>query len=214
MGDRYLNRIVDDYEKGTVKPITPITAFDAENVHEAFRFMQKGQHIGKIVIRFPENANDLPTAPSREKLLLKPDVSYFQPGGLGGLGQAIAVWMVDHGARHLIFLSRSGAKNVDPAFFEELGDLGCTTQVFTGDLAKLEDVERAVKQAEKPIAGVMQMAMVLRVGSPFFFYVHKNSLLTAYLPPDRTVLWVRCLGPTGERQSCPRCRRRGTFTRR
>lgn len=82
--------------------------------------------------------------------------------------------MADHGARHLIFLSRSGAKNVDPAFFVELGELGCTTQVFTGDIAKLEDVKRAVQQAEKPVAGVMQMAMVLRVCAPSSFALKKT----------------------------------------
>ncbi|KAL8729504.1 MAG: hypothetical protein Q9166_004676 [cf. Caloplaca sp. 2 TL-2023] len=116
---------------------------------------KNGQHIGKIVIKFPENPDDLPTAPVSEKLILKPDFSYFLPGGLGGLGQAIAIWMVAHGARHLIFLSRSCAKNVDKAFFEELEAMGCTSQVFIGDIAKLEDVKHAVSQAENPIAGVI-----------------------------------------------------------
>jgi KR domain len=71
--------------------------------------------------------------------------------------------MAIHGARHLIFLSWSGAKNVDSAFFEELKEIGCTTQVFVGDISKLGDVKQAVSQAKKPIAGVMQMAMVSRV---------------------------------------------------
>jgi Zinc-binding dehydrogenase len=88
---RYLNRLIEGYEKGVIKPVTPITVYEAENIHEAFRFMQKGQHIGKIVIKFPENPDDLPTAPVREQLIFKADVSYFLPGGLGGLGQAIAV---------------------------------------------------------------------------------------------------------------------------
>jgi len=159
---KYLNRIIDGYNEGIIRPVKPITYFDAENIQEAFRFMQKGQHIGKIVIRFPNDPDALPTAPVIDKLSFKPDVSYFLPGGLGGLGRAIAVWMADHGARHLVFMSRSGAKNTDQAFFEELGQLGCTTQVFSGDLAKLDDVKRVVQQAEKPIAGVMQMAMVLQ----------------------------------------------------
>lgn len=163
---RYLNRIVDGFENGDIKPIKPITTFEAENIHEAFRHMQKGQHIGKIVIKFPENPDDLPTAPVQEELVLKPNASYFLPGGLGGLGQAIAIWMAAHGARHLIFLSRSGAKNVDKAFFEELEAMGCASQVFIGDIAKLEDVQHVVAEAEKPIAGVMQMAMVLRVSHP------------------------------------------------
>lgn len=185
---RYLDRTIDGYEKGIIQPVKPITTFDAENIHEAFRFMQKGQHIGKIVIRFPENPNVLQTAPSTEKLLLKPDVSYFLPGGLGGLGRAIAVWMAEHGARHLVFLSRSGAKNVDQAFFKELGALDCTAQVFTGDIAKLNDVKRAVDQAAKPVAGVMQMAMVLRVSPPTSFWGNVNMLTGTGSCPGSNVL--------------------------
>jgi KR domain len=163
--DRYLNRLIDGYKNGVIIPVKPITVFEAENVHEAFRFMQKGQHIGKTVIKFPKNPDDLPMVPVSEQLVFKSDVSYFLPGGLGGLGQAIAVWMAIHGARHLIFLSRSGAENVDNAFFDELKQMGCTTQVFVGDVSKLEDVKQAVSQAQKPIAGVMQMTMVIRVYS-------------------------------------------------
>lgn len=128
--------------------------------------MQKGQHIGKIVIKFPEDPNVLPTLPVREELRLKPDVSYFLPGGLGGLGLSIAVWLAEHGARHLIFLSRSGKKNVPQSFFDELADMSCSNQVFEGDITSIDDVTFAVKNAEKPIAGVMQMAMVLRVRYP------------------------------------------------
>lgn len=160
---RYLNRIVKGYLEGSVKPIKPITLFEAKNIHEAFRFMQKGQHMGKIVIEFPEDPNSLPTALSQQKISFRSDVSYFLAGGLGGLGQAIAVWMACHGAKHLVFLSRSGESKVDPAFFEELAELGCTTQVLIGDISKLDDVKEVVRQAEKPIGGVLQMAMVLQV---------------------------------------------------
>jgi len=171
---RYLNRIIDCYEKGQIKSITPITIFDASNIHEAFRYMQKGQHIGKIVIKFPESADDLPTATVREKLELRSDVSYFLPGGLGGLGLSIAVWLVERGARHLVFMSRSGGNNVDQSFFDELADMGCSTQVFKGDITSLKDVTHAVKNATKPIAGVMQMSMVLRVS--FLYHLLQLSL--------------------------------------
>jgi len=155
--------MIEYYEKGYIKPVQPMTVFEAADVHNAFRFLQKGQHLGKIVIRFPENPDNLPTAPVHKKLVLSPDVSYFLPGGLGGLGQAIAIWMAEHGARNLVFLSRSGRRNVNSAFFHELEEMGCTAQVFTGNVCSLGDVTNAVKNATKPIAGVMQMSMVLRV---------------------------------------------------
>ncbi|XYI02620.1 non-ribosomal peptide synthase/polyketide synthase [Sorangium sp. So ce1128] len=38
---------------------------------------------------------------------LRPDASYLITGGLGGIGLAVARWMVEHGARRLILMGRS-----------------------------------------------------------------------------------------------------------
>jgi hypothetical protein len=90
-------------------------------------------------------------------------------GGLGGLGQAVSTWMVEHGAKHLIYLSRTAGKTErDRAFFKELEAHGCSIQTFPGSVSVLSDVEYAVKNSSKPIAGVMQMSMVLRVFIPLF----------------------------------------------
>lgn len=155
--------MIDYYNRGLIKPIHPMTVFEAADIHDAFRYMQKGQHMGKIVIRFPDNPDSLPNALVPRQLKLRSDVSYFLAGGLGGLGQAIAIWMAEHGAKNLIFLSRSGGKNVEKSFFNELEELGCSAQVFSGDVSSSEAVNNAVSKAAKPIAGVMQMSMVLRV---------------------------------------------------
>ena len=61
--------------------------------------MQKGQDVGKIVVRFLADRNTLLNALVPRRLELKPDVSYFPAGDLGRLGQAIANWMADHGAK-------------------------------------------------------------------------------------------------------------------
>ncbi|MCC6697661.1 MAG: SDR family NAD(P)-dependent oxidoreductase [Candidatus Hydrogenedentes bacterium] len=37
----------------------------------------------------------------------QPDVAYLITGGLGGLGLRVAEWLADHGAKHLILMSRS-----------------------------------------------------------------------------------------------------------
>ena len=42
---------------------------------------------------------------------LDPRGSYFLAEGLGGLSRSIATWMVEHGARSSIFLSRSAGLN-------------------------------------------------------------------------------------------------------
>ena len=63
------------------------------------RFMQKGNHIGKIVVTMPQNPEELPTKSKKPIFKLREDASYLLVGGLGGLGQAIAVWMAEAGVK-------------------------------------------------------------------------------------------------------------------
>ena len=159
---RLLELTLEQYLKGNFKPITPITTFDAENIKDAFRLMQKGSHIGKIVIKFPQD-NKLLLAPTVPVPEFRGDVSYLLVGGLGGLGKAIASWMASHGAKNLMFLSRSAGKSEeDQAFLKELNVMGSSTQCFPCDGTDPVAVKNAIDQASLPIAGVMQMAMVLR----------------------------------------------------
>jgi NADP-dependent 3-hydroxy acid dehydrogenase YdfG/aryl carrier-like protein len=152
---------VDLYNQGIVQPIRPITTFPANKVEDAFRHLQKGQHIGKICIQFSESP-DLPLVPNITELELRADRTYLLVGGMRGIGASIARWMVSHGAKNLVFLSRSaGEKDEDRALVRELSDMGCQALTFAGDVADLATVERVVSGVAVPIAGVIQLAMVL-----------------------------------------------------
>lgn len=144
-----------------------MTVFQGSKVEEAFRFMQKGQHIGKLVISIDQKNDPLPITATAQELQLRHDKSYLLVGGLGGLGRAISIWLAEHGAKHLVYLSRSAGKSEeDREFFRELKCQGCSSQVVTGSVTKLENVQEAVTTASKPIAGVLQLSMVLKDG-PF-----------------------------------------------
>jgi NADPH:quinone reductase-like Zn-dependent oxidoreductase len=165
--NRLLETCMELYNTGAILPIHPIRIFDALAVEDAFRFLQKGTHMGKVVIRFPENPENLPSVPSPRSFGFRPDVSYLLVGGLGGLGQAVATWMAERGAKHLIFLSRSaGVSDAHQEFLNELHAMGCAAQTFAGSVANIEDVKKVVRDADKPIIGVLQMSMVLRVLPP------------------------------------------------
>jgi NADPH:quinone reductase-like Zn-dependent oxidoreductase/NAD(P)-dependent dehydrogenase (short-subunit alcohol dehydrogenase family) len=150
------------YAGAHIRPIDPITLYGANEVQDAFRYMQQGSHIGKVVIKFPEDQGALRWSVETPTPSFKQDRAYLLVGGMGGLGRAIATWMVTHGARHLIFLSRSaGTSENDNMFMQELEARGCTVQAWAGDVADPVTVKNAIQQAPVPIAGVMQMAMVL-----------------------------------------------------
>lgn len=78
--------------------------------------------------------------------------------------------MVSRGARHFVFLSRSGADKPEAAaVVQELRELtwaqypDLTVQVVRGDVSIRKDVSRAISCAKHPIKGVVQAAMVLKV---------------------------------------------------
>ncbi|TVY80960.1 Highly reducing polyketide synthase FUM1 [Lachnellula suecica] len=160
---KLLNKVLQLYIAGAIKPVRPIKVFEAPKIKEAFRYMQQGSHMGKIVLRMPQDPAELTGVSSAKQLALRSDRSYLMIGGLGGLGQAISTWMAENGAKNLIFLSRSAGKSEShKTYFKELEEMGCSAQAFAGSVSVLADVENAVKNATMPIGGVMQMSMVLR----------------------------------------------------
>ncbi|PNP38378.1 hypothetical protein TGAMA5MH_09736 [Trichoderma gamsii] len=151
------------YEQGAIKPISPMKHFEATNIIEAFRYMQKGQHVGKIVVSMPSDGSKLQVAAKPHIAKFKSDKTYLLVGGLGGIGKSVSNWMVQNGARYIMYLSRSaGASEQDKRFVQEIEAQGCTVQAIRGSVTSLQDVCQAVKQALKPIAGVFLMTMVLR----------------------------------------------------
>ena len=130
------------------------------------RFMQKGTHIGKIVVNFPSDASQLKASYPRRKLTLRSDAAYLFIGGLGGLGRSVSSWLVENGARHIVFFSRSAGKvGRDDPYIQELEAQGCTVQTFSGSISNLADVERVINSTTKPISGVLQGSMVLNVST-------------------------------------------------
>ncbi|KAH8592110.1 putative polyketide synthase [Bisporella sp. PMI_857] len=159
---RLMSLAIDLYSKGNIKPIQASATFDADRIEEAFRYLQEDVDGGKIVINFSEK-DKLPLALAAPPPAFRNDASYLLVGGLGGLGKSIATWMSLNGAKNLIFLSRSaGHSDADQELFNELKLTGCSVQYVAGDVTDRAVVQNAVDQASKPIAGVMQMAMVLR----------------------------------------------------
>ncbi|PYI16550.1 KR-domain-containing protein [Aspergillus violaceofuscus CBS 115571] len=158
-----LKRCVDWIEAGVITPDTISNIFPAAHIYEAFPFMQSGTHIGKIVITMPDDPMALVTMRVKPIPVFQQERSYLLVGGLGGLGRAVASWMVEHGARNLIFLSRTASHTADnDSLVQDLESQGCQVQLVAGSVCELVDVKKCVTEAVAPIAGVVNMSMVLR----------------------------------------------------
>ncbi|KAH6851192.1 PKS01 highly reducing polyketide synthase [Chaetomium sp. MPI-CAGE-AT-0009] len=160
--------------EGAVRPVSPVVVFPAGEVESAFRLMQSGQHVGKIVLSFEDGKQTVPLwrslSPFRPVVRLDPDATYLLAGGLGGLGRSLSGMLIDHGARRLCFLSRSAGAAERPAARElvrQLEDRGVQVLVLPCDVADAAGVRQAVDKCAEQlgrVAGVIQCAMVLRDG--------------------------------------------------
>jgi NAD(P)-dependent dehydrogenase (short-subunit alcohol dehydrogenase family)/aryl carrier-like protein len=136
--------------------------FEAVDIEKAFRQL-RDDHVDNVVVRIPTDASTLPTTLRYTKLRMRSDASYLLTGGMGGLGVGISRWLIERGARSLVFLSRSaGQKSKDEAFIRELESCGCSVVTVAGRAQSMEDVQRAISLAPHPIRGVVHLAMVLR----------------------------------------------------
>lgn len=99
---------------------------------------------------------------------LRPDATYIIPGGMGGLGRPLIMWMAKNGARNLVTTSRSGAK--DPRaqkLLQELSIMGVRVKVFAADVGCVDQCQDVLNDLSKekfpPVRGVVIMSMALQV---------------------------------------------------
>ncbi|KAF2875795.1 polyketide synthase [Massariosphaeria phaeospora] len=160
---RLLRECAQLVSEGHIQPVRPIKTFEATEIADAFRYMQRGVHIGKITVRMPEpeGFKAFPCIAHHPKLPVQDDSSYLLVGGLGGIGRSIALSLALAGVKNLVFISRSGRTSKTEQFLQELEALGCSVQVVAGSVGDAEFVKSLPQQVEKPIRGVIHLAMTL-----------------------------------------------------
>ena len=163
---RVFQEVMELFEGGIVHPIRPSTVMRFSEIEEAFRLLQTGKHTGKIILEAHDD-DVVPTVPAKIKqITLRSDATYVLSGGTGGLGRSLATWMVDHGARHIAFISRSGDQKQEAKdTIEALRGRGAQAQSFACDVSDVEAVKstlEVIKERFPPVKGVIQGAMVLQ----------------------------------------------------
>jgi NADPH:quinone reductase-like Zn-dependent oxidoreductase len=173
---RVLNKLTELLTDNIIAPVHPITAFPMGDFAKAFRLLQTGKHMGKVVLAVgPQEM--VPVLPRTPTAKFSSEASYLIVGGLGGIGRSIAHWMMARGAKNLIFMSRSAASSKNCAFLDELRQTGSIIQAVDCNVSDPADLSRALRSCEEnglpPIRGVIQAAMVLQVSK------HSDSVLTS-----------------------------------
>ena len=128
--DKYLT---DGFKRKEIKPL-PYKVFQPDNIKDAFRFMSKGKHIGKIIINFKDKfcPNNIVSSLHSEKI-------HLITGGLGGLGLELAKKLADFGSRKIYLVSRSGIKDTFQKF--QFDQIKCNTEIIKKSVTELDQIE-------------------------------------------------------------------------
>ncbi|MEM7356359.1 MAG: SDR family NAD(P)-dependent oxidoreductase, partial [Acidobacteriota bacterium] len=109
-----------------------------------------------------------PVGESGRPIPIRRRASYLITGGLGSLGLEVAAWLVEQGARHLVLLGRHGPGPSAEQRIAALEERGAQVVTASADVARAEDLERAVDLALQdlpPLAGLVHAAGVIDDGS-------------------------------------------------
>ncbi|KAJ5683110.1 type I iterative polyketide synthase [Penicillium macrosclerotiorum] len=163
---RLLDCVTCLMKKGALHPILPLTTYRISELETAFRTLQTGKAMGKIVVVPHPDDHVKAVSPKTGSSILKADASYILIGGTGGLGRSMAKWMSSKGARNIVLVSRSASINDQvQKLIDELTVTGTRILVKPCDVSSRQSVENLIKVEMKdlpPIRGLVHGAMVLR----------------------------------------------------
>lgn len=101
--------------------------------------------------------------PVQRQSMCHPGRSYIIVGGLGGFGLALADWLAQNGARHLVLTSRSGVSTgFQELSLQTLRQDGVIIRVCTLNVVKEDQTRKLIAEASDvaPVGGVFNLGMV------------------------------------------------------
>ncbi|KAL1862392.1 Type I Iterative PKS [Paecilomyces lecythidis] len=166
---KLMKRLLGDVSKlvkqGIVRSISPLTTYRISELETAFRTLQTGKNMGKLVVVPQEGDQVKALTPRTNSTLVRPDGTYILIGGTGGLGRSMAKWLSTKGARNIVLVSRSAnISSKVQALIDELAINGIRVVVKPCDVSQQHTVEALIDSLSDlpPVRGVVHGAMVLK----------------------------------------------------
>lgn len=167
----WIQGMAECVEKGVLKP-PPTEVFTLKNIGMAVRKLSAAKHIGKILLQFRQpdgtllpSCRQIPFIPQQ---LFREDASYVLLGGTGGIGLSVADWMVRHGAKHMLLISRSGkVQQEDSLLLDNLISYNVDLTLQPVDITNERALQECLDQwlvSRPSLRGVIHSAMILQDG--------------------------------------------------
>ncbi|KAI5860199.1 ketoacyl-synt-domain-containing protein [Durotheca rogersii] len=157
-----LIKVTQCFSKGLLKPLRRSVALRMAELGRGLEIVQRGA-LHPVVVSV-QQGDVVMASHDTSKRFLNPNGTHIIIGGTGNIGRCTAKWMVEHGAKHIVLLSRSGG---DVTRVKQLMDATrdrASIVVKACDIAEGESVHRVVREcAEKhlPVCGVVHAAVML-----------------------------------------------------
>ncbi|MEU4577809.1 type I polyketide synthase [Nonomuraea sp. NPDC023979] len=142
-------------------PLPRTTAFPLAEAAAAMKRLASGDHIGRIVLTFPEPGRRVRVvAPERDDVVRRGG-AYVVTGGTRGLGLEAARWLAEAGAGRVVLGGRGELGERERATVAAVRAAGCEVEVVRGDVADPATARRLVAAAGERLRGVLHTAVVL-----------------------------------------------------
>jgi NADPH:quinone reductase-like Zn-dependent oxidoreductase/acyl carrier protein len=147
-------------DEGTWRAL-PVQAFPVSEPEKPFHYMATAKHIGKLAIVMDRSVKVLPR---KDKQLFCTDASYIITGAFGGVGSAVAEWMAENGAGHLVLVSRRKPSTETREVIRRIGELGAVATHIEADVSNEKDVSdliSTVRTQMPQLRGIMHTAAII-----------------------------------------------------
>ncbi|RKL31435.1 Asperfuranone polyketide synthase afoG [Fusarium proliferatum] len=158
---RVLQDIVNLLAKGSITPPQPLHIYSYSDIQEAFKIIQSGSHIGKLILKAQDDNHIMVKPSQKPTYYFDPDASYLLSGGLGGLRRSAA----------------------PQELMKELAGAGVTASAPQCDVSDRAALKRVLNDCSKtmpPIKGYIQGSIVLK--DSIFSNLSQEDYYTAIRP--------------------------------
>lgn len=159
--------VVNLVRRNVVKPIGPVAVYPISQFSAALRKLRSGDHMGKIVVTIGKDQSVVAESPLRPSTVkMNADATYLVAGGTRGIGLDLAYWLIEHGARYVVLLGRSGGSGPEvQKLLAKYKGTDVTVRALACNVGSRDELVRVMETITDlpPIKGVVQSALLLSV---------------------------------------------------
>ena len=156
------------FDQGIFTPL-PTKCFSHDESVSAFKYMARGEHIGKIHVNLQNSSVPLESTPLDSYSLFSENGLYIVTGAFGGIGMALSQWLADNGAGHILMLGRRIPESfrIQQAI-ARLEETGVSIYTEVVDVSNYENlkitINRVIEASKTSLKGIFHCAAKLKDG--------------------------------------------------